>query len=179
MVAMRYARSHPQRVERLILASTSARRGEAQRAEAERVLAARADEPWYAGAMAALESDDDAYQTAEATTQALKTMAPLFFARWDAAASEFVQTDFGIDCVDALRLFNADPPDLLDDLGRISAPTLVITGEDDFVCGPASAAEIAGGISRARLVVLRHAGHMTYFEQPERFRAEVHSFLVA
>jgi proline iminopeptidase len=78
-------------------------------------------------------------------TRVLKTTAPLYFSRWDAAASEFAERAFGIDCAEALRLFNADPPDLTDDLGRISAPTLVIAGEDDFLCGPASAHEIADG----------------------------------
>lgn len=177
MVAIRYAASYPERVERLVLASTSARRGEAQRVEAERLIAARAGEPWYAEAVAALESEEHAHQTVEAMARLLKTMTPLFFSRWNAAAAEFVKSDFGIDNVDALRFFNARPPDLTSDLGRISSPTLVITGEEDFVCGPASGTEIAAGIGAARLVVIPDAGHMTYFEQPERFVVEVLTFL--
>lgn len=177
MVSIRYAATYPDRVERLVLANTSARRGEAQRAEAEHQIAARAGEPWHAEALAALESAQRADQTVEAMTRLLKTMAPLFFARWSSAASEFVESDFGIDNVDALRFFNARPPDVTSDLGRISSPTLVITGEQDFVCGPASGGELAEGIAGARLVVIPDAGHMTYFEQPERFVVEVLTFL--
>jgi proline iminopeptidase len=79
--------------------------------------------------------------------------------------------------IESLQLFNANPPDLVGDLGRITAPTLVLTGERDFICGPASAREIAGAIAGARLVIIPEAGHFTYYEQPERFAAEVGDFL--
>ena len=45
MVAMSYAVAHPDQVERLVLANTLARFGEAQQAEAERAIATRAAEP--------------------------------------------------------------------------------------------------------------------------------------
>jgi proline iminopeptidase len=76
-----------------------------------------------------------------------------------------------------LREFEATPFDLRPELGRIAARTLVLTGRGDFICGPAAAGPLAAGIPGAELVVLEDAGHFTYLEQPERFRAIVEAFL--
>ena len=84
-------------------------------------------------------------------------------------------TDIGN--VEALKLFNADPPDLTPELGRIAAPTLVIAGEQDFICGPVSARELVAGIPDSRLVLLPDAGHWVFFEESERFGAAVREFL--
>ena len=62
-------------------------------------------------------------------------------------------------------------------LGRIEAETLVITGRDDFICGPAAAQVLADGIPHAELVVVEEAGHMLHLEQPEAFSRAVESFL--
>jgi len=178
MVAMSYAVAHPERVERLVLANTLARFGEAQQAEAERAIAAREAEPWHAEAVAALQAEGQgAYETPEEMGRMWRAMAPVYFARWDDAAREFVEATSEIGNVESLRLFNANTPDLVGDLPGITAPTLVLTGADDFVCGPSSAREIAEGIADARLVVLPDAGHFTYFEQPERFAAAVGDFI--
>jgi proline iminopeptidase len=59
------------------------------------------------------------------------------------------------------------------------AETLVITGRDDFICGPAAAAPLADGIRGAELVVLDDAGHFAFLEQPEAFRVAVEAFLAS
>ena len=178
MVTMAYACTHSERVERLVLANTLARLGKAQQDEAERAIAERADEPWHAEAVAAIRAEEEgAYETPEEMTRLWRSMAPLYFARWDEGARVFVDETSGMGNVESLQLFNANPPDLVGDLGRITAPTLVLTGERDFICGLASAREIAGAIAGARLVIIPEAGHFTYFEQPERFAEEVGDFL--
>jgi proline iminopeptidase len=178
MAAMAYAAAHPDRMERLVLASTLARVGPAQLEEAERLIAARAGEVWHAEAVAALEAEERGeYESPEDMLRLWKAMVPLYFKAWDEQARAFVEETSHIGNVDALRLFNAGVPDLRDDLARITAPTLVVAGEDDFICGPASAREIAGGIPGAELVLVPNAGHFTYFEQPERFAAAVGDFV--
>ena len=67
--------------------------------------------------------------------------------------------------------------DLRPELPRITAPTLVITGEDDFITGPVCAREIAEGIAGAELVLLADCGHFLFVEQPEQFAAAVSAFL--
>jgi pimeloyl-ACP methyl ester carboxylesterase len=56
-------------------------------------------------------------------------------------------------------------------------PTLVITGADDFITGPAAADELVDGIPESELVVLPDAGHLIFVEAPEAFREAVLSFL--
>src|ERR1700678_2428676 len=57
VVATAYAAAHPDRVERLVLASTLARFQAEQQEAMSAAIEARADEPWYADAVAALESE--------------------------------------------------------------------------------------------------------------------------
>jgi proline iminopeptidase len=65
--------------------------------------------------------------------------------------------------------------DLRPKLGRITAPTLVITGADDFIAGPA--AQEFDALPDARRVVIEDCGHLTFVEAPEQFRKAVLSFL--
>ncbi len=58
-------------------------------------------------------------------------------------------------------------PDSRPDLAAIGVPTLVVVGEADAITPPDAAREIADGISGARLVVVRKAGHMALAEQPD------------
>jgi proline iminopeptidase len=67
--------------------------------------------------------------------------------------------------------------DLRDRLPRITAPTLVIAGDDDFICGPLCSAEIAAAIPGARQVIVGDAGHMVFVEQAQAFHDEVADFL--
>jgi 3-oxoadipate enol-lactonase len=52
-------------------------------------------------------------------------------------------------------------------LGRIRAPTLVITGDEDRLVPPRNAEVLAAGIPDARLLVLRGAGHVFPLEREE------------
>lgn len=53
----------------------------------------------------------------------------------------------------------------------------MITGEQDFICGPVCSREIADGVDGADLVLLEGCGHFVFVEQPERFAGAVASFL--
>src|SRR5712692_5366803 len=57
VVAMAYASANPDRIERLVLASTLARFAEEQEEAMRAGMARRAGEPWYADAKAALEAE--------------------------------------------------------------------------------------------------------------------------
>jgi proline iminopeptidase len=106
---------------------------------------------------------------------------PLYFAHFGAAEAGYLDTlKTETPNADALRLFNKEifeKFDLRGDLGAITAPTLVITGDEDFICGPVCADEIAGGIKGARKVIVGDCGHMIFVEQPEEFEREVAEFL--
>ena len=61
--------------------------------------------------------------------------------------------------------WQADGYDLLPKLRNLSIPTLVISGDHDFIPGEI-AVHIARAIPNARLVTLRNCGHFAYLECP-------------
>ena len=66
---------------------------------------------------------------------------------------------------------------LTPDLGRITAPTLVVGGGKDEVAGAAGSVIISRRIPGARLEILPEAGHGTYHTAPDDYRALLLDFL--
>jgi 3-oxoadipate enol-lactonase len=146
-VGMRVAAEHPGRVERLVLACTSPRFGEAaqwhERAALVRSkgLAAIVDAVlarWFAPGF----GEEPAYR------EMFLSVDPEGYARccevlagWDGAA----------------------------DLARVSCPTLVIAGADDPVSPPRDAMTIAAQVASARVEVIDGAHHLANVERPETF----------
>ena len=182
IVAQAYAATHPERVERLVLASTLARFGDEHQAEMVRMMEAKAGEPWYADARAALEAEQaGAFESdAELAELAYREFA-FYFARYGEAEAAYLERlREEIPNGDALRLFNEEiftTFDLRPELPKIAAPTLVIAGEKDFITGPVSSREIASAVPQARLVLLAGCGHFIFVEAREAFREAVLRFL--
>jgi proline iminopeptidase len=63
-----------------------------------------------------------------------------------------------------------------DQLGAITKPTLVITGEYDRTCTPRASRDLSAGIPGSELVIVPNAGHMTYVEQPDVYFPAVRGF---
>ena len=66
---------------------------------------------------------------------------------------------------------------VMDRLGEISAPTLVMAGRDDVLFPPEHQGQLAAGIPRARLQIIEHAGHVPYSERPAEVMAAVTDFI--
>lgn len=157
--AMWVAANAPERIDRLVLACTSARFGD--------------PEPWLE--RAALVRD-----------QGLEPIADSIVARWftPGAPQELVAhfrrllvaTPRGTyaACCEALARW-----DFRDRLVAIQAPTLVIAGAEDPATPPKHAELLAAGIPDAKLVVLRDAAHLANVEQAETFSKVVMEHLVA
>jgi pimeloyl-ACP methyl ester carboxylesterase len=181
VVAAAYAAVHPERVDRLVLANTLARFAPEQSAAMEAGMASHSDEPWYADAAAAIEEEQAGHFDGPDELAALvKREMPFYFARYGAREAAYVEhLARERPNADALKLFNEDifeSFDLRPGLGAITAPTLVITGERDFICGPACAADF-GGIPGQRTVIVKGAGHFLFIEDPERLASELRAFL--
>ena len=184
VVAMAYAAGYPQRVERLILASTLARFSPEQEAAMAASVEAHADEPWYEDARAALEAEEAGdFETDEELAGLSLREFPFYFARYGDDERAYVERLRGdTPNADALRLFNQEQVpsfDLRPELAQIAAPTLVITGEEDFITGPLSAAELSEGIAGAETALVPGCGHFIFVEAPEAFRDSVLAFLGA
>ena len=70
-----------------------------------------------------------------------------------------------------------DAFDVMDDLGAIRAPTLVVTGTEDIMTPPKYARYLAEHIPESRLVLVEGAGHMVMLEQPEVVAQAIGEFL--
>ena len=179
MVAMRYGIDHPDRLTRLVLLDTAPA---LDAAALERVTAAmdrRAGEPWYAKVRPLLDSDE--VETSDQAAMAnMLAILPMYFHRWDETARRFAGTlegaGFHARCQAAWAEEEATM-DLRPELGRITSPTLVVAGEDDFICDVVSAREMAEAIPDARLATIPEAGHFPWVEQPAAFRAALDPFL--
>lgn len=68
---------------------------------------------------------------------------------------------------------------VMDRLGEIQVPTLVMAGREDFVFPPECQAELAAGIPNARLRIIERAGHNPYSERTEEVMETVAEFLGA
>jgi len=66
---------------------------------------------------------------------------------------------------------------VLERLGEIQVPVLVIVGADDRSRPPHEARQMAGMIPGAHLEVIEGAGHISNLEQPERVTALLQAFL--
>jgi proline-specific peptidase len=66
---------------------------------------------------------------------------------------------------------------VMDRLGEIKAPTLVMAGREDFVFPPEHQEELAAGIPNARLVLIDRAGHNPHDERPAETLKAVRDFL--
>jgi non-heme chloroperoxidase len=63
------------------------------------------------------------------------------------------------------------------ELGGIAAPTLIVSGACDAILPESEARALAAAIPGSRLVVYAGAGHAVHWEEPERFAAELASFV--
>jgi non-heme chloroperoxidase len=78
---------------------------------------------------------------------------------WRAAFAGFFEDDFAAE------------------LGRISAPTLVLWGDRDGLARHADQEVLAAGIAGSRLEIYEGTGHALHWEEPERFAAELTAFV--
>jgi pimeloyl-ACP methyl ester carboxylesterase len=182
VVAMEYSATHPDRVERLILASTLPHHGPEQEAAMQQAVAARQGEPWYEDAVDALQTEaQGSFEDGRELMELCRRMMPLYYADYGEREQRHVASLDGDSlCVDATRLWEQglfESFDMRPLLPSLTMPTLVITGEQDFITGPACGSELAGGIPDAESVVLPGVGHMLFVEAPEAFREAVLSFL--
>ncbi len=67
----------------------------------------------------------------------------------------------------------------IDDLRRITIPTLVITGSQDIITPPINSRRMAALIPGARLVLVPNAGHSFVFQEPAAVAAIISDFLTS
>ena len=104
------------------------------------------------------------------------TIMPLYFKRYDPeigrqidAVSTYSGGAFRHSFTACLPSYN-----VVSRLSEISAPTLILSGHEDWITPPAQGGErLQAGIPGSQLVVFEESGHFPFIEEPERFNAVV------
>ena len=136
----------------------------------------RQGEPWYAEVRPLLDADEVEATDERGDGHELLAILPMYFHRWDETAQALHRLTAHRRRLPFTRRAGAGRGgghmDLRPELGRIAAPTLVVVGEDDFICDvvprparwrrPSPAHELA---------TIPDAGHFPWVEQPAAFRA--------
>jgi pimeloyl-ACP methyl ester carboxylesterase len=78
--------------------------------------------------------------------------------------------DFGFDFFSGYNVISQ--------LGKISAPSLIVVGETDFICPPAYAQIMKDGIPDSRLLIVENAAHGGFVEQHEFVLGKIRGFLL-
>jgi 3-oxoadipate enol-lactonase len=151
MVGMWIAAERPERLDRLVLACTSARPGAKSqwaaraafvRAHGIERLARDALDKWF--------------------TPAYVDRRPFLDMQLTFAPGEYA---LGLEAIGGF--------DFRERLGEIQVPTLVIAGADDSATTPEDAAALVDGIPDSRMVTLDHAAHLANVEAPQAFTLAV------
>jgi pimeloyl-ACP methyl ester carboxylesterase len=165
-VAMVWAGDHPDRVGRLVLASTTPRFTDAIREQRRQRVGSHHAQPYFADAMDALAAHNEGRYADDEELMDLFRRESVLFAPLgvDTSGVSGVLAVSGVNA-DALRHFNeqiAPGMDLRPLLRRIDAPTLVVAGElDPFAT---SAGEIAEALTDPTLVLLPATDHFPFLE---------------
>lgn len=165
MVALHTALDHPDRVDRLVLASTSPAFG----------LDGTDPEAWVAQRHAALAGDEITTDTAQRILGAVAGPR-LDASSFDAAVAALRRVRAG-----AVRgaMTCVTGHDVRARLDEITSPTLVLVGDEDRETPPSYAAALAEGIPDARVRVVEGAGHLLPFDAVETFSRAVGDFISA
>ena len=151
MVGMWIAAERPDRIDRLVLACTSARFGvRSQWATRARFVRA------HGIGQVAREALDRWFTPAYVDRQPFLDMQLAF------APEEYA---LGLEAIDGF--------DFQKRLNKIQIPTLMITSADDTATTPDEGAALVDGIPGSRLVVLDHAAHLANVEAPRAFTLAV------
>lgn len=179
LLAILYASSRPERVRSMVLMSTIEPGGRFQAETSERQRARQTPED--SAAIARLVRSV-AFRNREpgAVSRLYRLTFRSSFSDPDRARElpvDFTErTGRAAGTLPALLLGPVSPYDYWDRLEKITAPTLVVHGEDDPI-PPAMARELAATIPDARLVVLENAGHFPFVEAPDPLYEAVREFL--
>jgi proline iminopeptidase len=87
------------------------------------------------------------------------------------------QTILSVDAINIafsgfLRNYN-----ILNELHKITSPTLVIAGRHDWICPPEFSEEIAQAIPNAYLKIFENSGHLIRVDEPQLLLDEIINFL--
>lgn len=175
MVALTYAIRYPQNVSHLIVIATTAHSGFIARAK--EILAQKGTEEQKAIAQRLWDGN---FENEEQLREYFQVMGSMYSLRYNPSLSgkSWERTILSVDAINVafggfLRNYN-----VLDQLYKITAPTLVIAGRYDWICAPEFSEEIAQAIPHADLRIFENSSHLIRADEPEALLDAIAGFLV-
>jgi len=175
MVALSYAVRYPQNVSHLIVVATVPDFRFLQRAK--EILAQRGTDEQNAIAQRLW---NGTFESEEQLREYFQVMAPMYSITHDPEARQkgWDRAILSADAINVafssfLRSYN-----VLDQLHKITSPTLVIGGRHDWICPPEFSEEIAQAIPNADLRIFENSGHSVRADEPEALLDAIAGFLV-
>lgn len=178
--AMQYALYYPQYCAGLILLDTLPALDEHLNEDTQKNIMARQHEPWFEEAYAAYISEAHPQNDKE-FTHFLFDILPFYFVDQDIIKQyqeAFQATTFSLDAMIGQETVQLEL-NLLPDLHKISVPTLLVVGSDDFICPPLQSERIHLRIPNSKLIIIQNAGHFPWLEQKESFFSRTRAGLQA
>ena len=171
-LALDYALAHPDRLAGLILCGAAPSFTHVDRVAANAVARGGDLGVAFLQALAAPIPDDATFATL------FPPFLPLYFHEPARARGFFADTRFSAAALNRSLGQLVATWDVTARLPEITAPTLVLVGDDDFITPRDPCADrLLAGLPRASLAVLPGAGHFPFAETPEPFLAAVDAFL--
>jgi proline iminopeptidase len=172
-VAQELAIRHPDRVDGVVLVSTTA--GQLGTAESEDDTEAGPPlPPAFAAAMSTPPTSDDGYAAGMAD------LLPHYLHQADVDAVRTIEDETVWSASAMLRGFQVlSAWSAIDRLPQVRCPVLLVAGRHDVVTSFPQAHRIARHLPDAEVVVLEHSAHYPWFDEPDEFFAAVHGWLAA
>ncbi len=164
-ISFEILRQSPQRVGKLVLLDTSARPDTPEQSEARR-------------AQIALAKSGRLHEVCEAAISRLVHAKHRSDPRIRQLFHQMAD-EVGVEGFIRQQAANIARPDSRPGLGAIRCPSLILVGDSDELTPPERAAEIAGAIEGAHLIVVPECGHSSPLEQPAAVTRELMTFLGA
>ncbi|MEH2124102.1 alpha/beta fold hydrolase [Nostoc sp.] len=175
MVALTYAVRYPQNVSHLIVIATAAHSGFLERAK--EILASKGTEEQKTSAQRLWDGN---FENEEQLRQYFQVLGSMYSLRYNptTAGIAWQRNILSVDAINVafggfLRNYN-----ILDQLHKITAPTLVIAGRHDWICAPEFSEEIAQAIPNADLRIFENSSHLIRADEPEALLDAIAGFLV-
>lgn len=175
MVALSYAVRYPQNISHLIVIATVPDSRFLQRAK--EILAQRGTEEQKAIAQRLW---DGTFENEEQLREYFQVMVSMYSITHDPESRQkgWDRAILSADAINVafssfLRSYN-----VLDQLHKITSPTLVIGGRHDWICPPEFSEEIAKAIPNADLRIFENSGHSIRADEPEALLDAIAGFLV-
>ncbi len=174
MVALSYAVRYPQFVSRLVVIASAPSYHFLERAK--EILALQGTPEQKAIAQHLW---DGTFADEEHLQQYFQIMAPLYSLCYNPQQTQesWKRTILSVDAINVAFSSFLRSYDLSHQLHQITSPTLVIGAEFDWICPPEFSAEIAQGISQAKLIIIPNSGHLIRADAPQALLGAISNFL--